>query len=147
MTSSDAHEPFQTSVAASESDISESETSESDRSAVDPTRERERGHRCHRSECGSVGRRCFAWHSRDVRDAGGSPVGRQNERVRSRMTGQSMVDAGHRRPQYRQPSRAPLSGRLVQLHLQAELSTETPRRHHGLPRRRKVKEKRRRTAW
>ena len=28
-----------------------------------------------------------------------------------------------RRPQYRQPSRAPLSWRLVQLHLQAELST------------------------
>ena len=46
---------------------------------------------------------------RDVRDAGGSPVGRKNERV-------------HRRPQYRQQSRAPflVSRRLVQLHLQAE---------------------------
>ena len=45
------------------------------------------------SFCRSAGRRCFAGHSMDVRDARGSPVGRKNERVRSQMTGQSMVDA------------------------------------------------------
>ena len=67
-------------------------TKGSRRWGVDPTRERE-SHRCHRSGCRSVGRPCFVGHSRDVRDAGSSPVGRKNERVRSRMTGQSMVDA------------------------------------------------------
>ena len=67
-------------------------TKRSGRSGLDPTHERE-SHRCHRSGCRSAGRPYFAGHSRDVRDAGGSLVGRKNERVRSRMTGQSVVDA------------------------------------------------------
>ena len=50
----------------------------SGRSGVDPMRAREI-HRCRRSERGSVGRHCFAWKSRNARDAEGSPVGREHE--------------------------------------------------------------------
>ena len=39
------------------------------------------------------GRHCFAWFSRDVRDAGGSLVERKHERAHSPMTGQSLVEA------------------------------------------------------
>ena len=61
-------------------------------SGVDPMRAREI-HRCPRSECGSVGRHCFSRNSRHARDAEGRVVGREHERVRSGMTGQSLFGA------------------------------------------------------
>ena len=94
-------------------------------------------HCCLCSECRSAGRHCFAWHSRDVRDAGGSLVSREHERVCRRVTGQCpttgqrLFDAvtGDQRSDSHLDTnidvRAPVSlvflgGRLVQLHLQAE---------------------------
>ena len=47
------------------------------RSGVDPMHGREIN-RCPRSQCRSVGRRCFAWYSRGARDAGGSLFGREH---------------------------------------------------------------------
>ena len=41
-------------------------------------------HRRPRAQRRSVGRHCFARNPRDARDAEGSPVGREHERVRSR---------------------------------------------------------------
>ena len=100
---------------------------------------------------------CFAWFSRDVRDAGGSLVERKHERAHSRMAGQRLVEtvAGDPRSDRhldtaidvrvaRQPFFFSLDGRPLQGHLQAErrkrlanawllIGTE----HIGLPRTRK----------
>ena len=135
------YEAFEARVTASQltrqSEWSSSSETESrlrrpGRSGVDPTHEEEI-HRCPRSECRSVCRHCFAWYSRDAHDAGGSLVGRKHERVRKRMTfqcpkaGQRLVDAltGDHSTDSQSTSVSPvhsvfLSGRLVQLHLQAE---------------------------
>ena len=116
--------------------------------------------RCPRSECRSVGRHCFAWKSRDARDAEGCPVGREHGRVRSRVTGQSLVGAvkgdqntdGHfdidgdvyvtGQPYF--PEREDGADAL------ASRAQESPRKHRGPPRRRKAKQKHRqatRIAW
>ena len=50
-------------------------------------------HRCPHSKCRSGGRPCFAWHLRDARDAGGSLVGHEHERVCRRTTDQRLVGA------------------------------------------------------
>ena len=83
------------------------------------------------SECGSVDRHCcFARNSRDALDAEGRVVGREHERVRSRVTAPGR--RCHWRPMYRQSSRCryrrpchqsavvSLSRRLVQLHLRGK---------------------------
>ena len=130
------------------------------RSDVDPTVEGE-GHCCPRSECRSVGCHCSAWHPRDARDTEGSVFGREHQRVRSRMTGQCpktrqrLVDAvtvdqstdrhfdtgGDVRVASQRcfPEREAGAGAL------ASRAQETPRKHHGLPRRRKGIDKRRKT--
>ena len=94
-------------------------------------------HRCPRSERRIAGRHCFASYSRDARDAEGRVVGRQHERVRRRMTAsaQRQVSAWSTLSQATKVPTAisvPIStsvspvhstyssGRLVQLHLQAE---------------------------
>ena len=104
------------------------------RSTAEPSR---RNHSCHRSEWRIAGRHCFASYSRDARDAEGRVVGRQHERVRRRMTAsaQRQVSAWSTLSQATKVPTAILvpistsvspvhstcsSGRLVQLHLQAE---------------------------
>ena len=94
------------------------------RSGVDVTREREI-HRCSRSECARVGCDCLACCSRDVRDAGAGAVGRKHDCVRRPLNSQcpksGLVDAATGDQRYRPPLRAfSPSGRLAQLHLQAE---------------------------
>ena len=76
-------------------------------------------HSCPRSEGGSAGRRCLAWPSRDARDAEGSPVGREHEPVRSRMTRRQPSRHRHRK-RVSPASHVFLSRSLVQLPLQAE---------------------------
>ena len=95
---------------------------------------RKRNSSLSRSECRSEG--TSAWHSRDVRDAEGSLVGCNHERVRRQIvgrrptTGQRLVDAvtGDQSTDrhldtdinVRATSRVFQGGRLVQMHSQAE---------------------------
>ena len=77
------------------------------------------------SECRSKSRHCGACFSRDVRDAEGSVVDREHERVRRRTTGKCPITAASSTlaqtnvPPSRYSHRRPYQ-RLVQTHLQAE---------------------------
>ena len=126
---------------------------------VDPMRAGE-VRRCPRSECRSVGRHCFARNASNARDAEGCLVGREHGRVRSRVTGQSLVGAvkgdqntdGH----FDIDSDVYVTGQPYFQELEdgavalASRVQESSRKHRSLRRRRKVKQEHRQAipiAW